>query len=117
DSTFTYSNQIFSFETSEPLKVGETHFEKAGFKLHQNYPNPFNPKTIIAFNINKISDIKINLYNQLGEELFTLINKTLQPGNYNVELDADDLKLTSGIYFCRIMNREKSECIKMTYIK
>jgi len=70
------------------------------FSIKQNYPNPFNPTTKISYGIPEISNVRIIVYDRLGREVETLINKQQQPGYYDVKFDAN--KLSSGIYFYKI---------------
>ena len=70
------------------------------FALKQNYPNPFNPKTIISYQIPVNSQVKLSIYNLLGQKLTTLVNKKQTPGKYKVEWDAGDF--STGIYLYRI---------------
>jgi endo-1,3(4)-beta-glucanase len=67
------------------------------FALGQNYPNPFNPKTSINFHIPKKSFVELKLYDILGREAGTLIEKEMDPGSYKYEFDGS--KLASGVYF------------------
>ncbi len=70
------------------------------FSLSQNYPNPFNPSTTIKYSILNQSNVTLKVFDVLGRELRTLINKEQPQGNYEAEFDASNL--TSGIYFYRI---------------
>jgi len=72
------------------------------FELFQNYPNPFNPSTKIKFSIpiGTLNYVSLKVYNVLGNEVATLVNKELPAGNYELEFDASDL--TSGIYFYKL---------------
>ena len=71
--------------------------------LHQNYPNPFNPSTKIKFQIVKLSDVKLIVFDILGREVGTLVNEKLKAGTYEVEFDArhggSSSELPSGVYF------------------
>jgi|WetSurMetagenome_2_1015567.scaffolds.fasta_scaffold08908_2 hypothetical protein len=77
------------------------------FKLGQNYPNPFNPSTKIKFTIpsnvkGEMSNVSIKVYDVLGNEIATVVNEELSPGEYEVTFDVGtsrDLSLSSGIYF------------------
>ena len=69
----------------------------SGFSLSQNYPNPFNSSTIICFDVTKLSFVTLKIYNLLGQEIETLINRRLSPGVYKVKWTGKGL--TSGIYF------------------
>jgi len=71
------------------------------FKLYQNYPNPFNSITRIPFEISKKSNINIAVFDILGREIETIINKAFEPGKYEVGYSAD--KISSGIYFYKMV--------------
>jgi hypothetical protein len=70
------------------------------FKLSQNYPNPFNPVTYIQFSIPQSANVIMKIYNVLGQEVATLVNRQMNAGNYTVDFDAS--KLSSGLYIYRI---------------
>ena len=70
------------------------------FYLSQNYPNPFNPTTNISYSISQRSFVTLKIYDVLGIEVTTLINKEVRAGSYEVEFDANNLP--SGIYFYQI---------------
>ena len=65
--------------------------------LVQNYPNPFNPTTVISFAIPKAGDVKLLVYNAIGEVVAEMVNGYKEAGRFTVTLDASHL--TSGIYF------------------
>jgi PKD repeat protein len=71
------------------------------FNLYANYPNPFNPKTIIKFDIAKSSLVTLKIYNLLGEEVKTLVDRNLNAGTYTTDFDASSL--SSGVYFYRLV--------------
>jgi hypothetical protein len=66
------------------------------FILHQNYPNPFNPATVIRYEVPEGSVIQLRVYDLLGREIATLINKEQSAGTY--EVDFSGANLPSGIY-------------------
>lgn len=76
-----------------------------GFLLEQNYPNPFNPSTTIRFHIPATSQVKLEIYNTVGEKVRTLLNEQLAANSYKVVWDGkNDLgeAVGSGIYFMRL---------------
>ena len=85
------------------------------FQLKQNYPNPFNPTTNIEFSVPQSSDVKLVVYNQLGETVATLVNEHLSAGSYKADWNAEDLP--SGIYFYRITAGDFSKTMKLMLIK
>ncbi|MFA5833449.1 MAG: S8 family serine peptidase [Bacteroidota bacterium] len=58
--------------------------------LQQNYPNPFNPETQISFSIPKASFVTVKVYSVLGEEVATLVNEQLPPGEYSSRFDGNN---------------------------
>ncbi|NNJ53626.1 MAG: T9SS type A sorting domain-containing protein, partial [Ignavibacteriaceae bacterium] len=69
------------------------------FALHQNHPNPFNPSTLISFSLPVDSDVKIKLYNMLGQTVAEIINKDFQAGTHELEFNADNLSSGAYIYY------------------
>ncbi|GJQ62363.1 MAG: hypothetical protein SCALA702_14160 [Melioribacteraceae bacterium] len=85
------------------------------FSLEQNYPNPFNPSTKIRFNLPEANNVKLSVYNTLGQEVATLVNSYMNAGSYEFNFDASDL--TSGIYFYSVTAGNYSSIKKMILIK
>ena len=85
------------------------------YTLFQNYPNPFNPVTKISYSIPEMSSVRIKVYDILGNEVTTLVNKEQSAGFYEVELDAKGL--TSGIYFYSLTAGTFTETRKMILMK
>ena len=70
------------------------------FVLEQNYPNPFNPSTEIRYHISTTDVVKLKVYNELGQEMATLVNEQKAPGTYSAVWDARNI--ASGTYFYRL---------------
>ena len=68
--------------------------------LGQNYPNPFNPFTNIEFRVRYPGNVRISLYDVLGREVLTIVDKFLNEGSYSAGLQAGNLN--SGVYFYRM---------------
>lgn len=85
------------------------------FVLYQNYPNPFNPKTIINVKISEYNYTELKIYDILGNEITTLINDKLKPGNYQIEFDGANYP--SGVYYYRLISGEFITTKKMVLIK
>ena len=85
------------------------------FVIYQNYPNPFNPKTSIIFGLPEASEVKLTLFNALGEEIANLFEAYKNAGFYQVEFDAS--RLTSGIYFYQIQAGDFIETKKMVLLR
>ena len=108
-------------------------------KLKQNYPNPFNPSTTINYSIPQITYpiissregkersgktvrlagggvlVTLKVYNILGQEVTTLVNKKQKPGNYQIEFNAENLP--SGVYIYKIKADGFTASKKMTLLK
>ncbi|MCF7797475.1 MAG: T9SS type A sorting domain-containing protein [Lentisphaeria bacterium] len=92
----------------------------ADFALAQNYPNPFNPTTTISFSVPAVSDVKLAVYNLLGQKVVDLVNNAYQPGTYNVVWNGTDAlgkPVSSGIYFYRMTADGFTAQHKMLYLK
>jgi hypothetical protein len=91
------------------------------FALNQNYPNPFNPSTQISFDIPEGSElVMLNVYNILGQNISTLVNRVLSPGAYTMEWDATDEMgnpVASGIYFYELRSSSFTARKKMLLIR
>ncbi len=134
DGSFTYSKTV-EVNINTPAK----------FELFQNYPNPIpanggtgNPTTTIKYSIpfvisnpseasgekshglspsgrNDIANVTLKVYDVLGREVSTLVNKVQSPGNYSVKFNANNLP--SGIYFYTLRKGSFSSTRKMIFIK
>jgi len=85
------------------------------FSLRQNYPNPFNPETRIEFDIPAYSRVSLKVYNALGEEVATLIDGEFSPGRHGCAWNAG--KTASGIYFYRLIWKDRVQTKKMVLIR
>jgi hypothetical protein len=84
-----------------PVSVENEGTIPTEYALSQNYPNPFNPSTRINFSLPFESNVRLSVFNILGQEVKVLVNNQVQPvGSYNLTFDARDLP--SGIYFYRL---------------
>jgi len=91
------------------------------FALNQNYPNPFNPSTQISFDVPAGSElVTLTVYNLMGQNVKTLVNKVLAPGQYTFEWNAVDVMgfpVASGIYFYELRSESFVSRKKMLLIR
>jgi hypothetical protein len=85
------------------------------YGLSQNYPNPFNPSTSIHFSLAKSEEVKLEVYNILGNTVATLVDGNLNAGDHTVEFDASEL--SSGVYFYSITAGNFKDVKKMMVVK
>lgn len=85
------------------------------FTLDQNYPNPFNPVTTINYNVPRHADIRIEVYNVLGQRVTTLMDRDHTPGDYTVSFDGS--RLASGMYFYILRTSDTQIVKKMVLLK
>ncbi len=104
DGTFNYSNTI-EIEFTGPNK----------FELKQNFPNPFNPSTTVSFSIPEDCNVKLKLFDALGQEIKELLNEYKERGVHLVNLSLNEFN--SGIYFYRIEAGSFIETKKMILLK
>lgn len=86
-----------------------------GFNLEQNYPNPFNPSTTINYSLPKTGFVQLKIYDVLGREITSLINKEQKSGNYKVEFNANNLP--SGVYYYRLQTDGFVETKRMILLR
>ncbi len=104
DGTFRYYDGV----DVEVIAVKE-------FTLNQNYPNPFNPSTRITFTIPNSGHTTLKVYNVLGNEVASILDKELAQGNYDINFNAANL--TSGIYYYTLRTGNLVETKKMMLLK
>jgi photosystem II stability/assembly factor-like uncharacterized protein len=89
--------------------------EPSEFKLYQNYPNPFNPETTIRFEVPEKSKVELKVYDILGREVATLVNKAVHAGNYKISFNASGF--ASGVYFFRLQAGSFTNTKKMILLR
>ncbi len=109
--------------------VGE-EIKPSEFRLYQNYPNPFNPTTNITYviadlnkngerNSNGSINVSLKVYDLLGREVATLVNKKQKPGKYSVQFNTSSasIDLPSGVYFYSLRAGTFIQTKKMLLLK
>jgi len=87
----------------------------AQFVSLHNYPNPFRKSTQISYSLTKQDKVKIQIYNLKGQLVETLLNENKPAGNYTFEWNVDEM--SSGIYFMKLLTKEKEIVRKLVIIK
>lgn len=92
----------------------------ADFGMEQNYPNPFNPTTTIEFALPRSGQVRLEVYNTVGQLVTTLVNEALQAGTYRVNWDGRNLfgsQVASGVYLYRLQASGYVSTRKMMLLK
>ena len=96
-------------DVKEPTKL------PTKFSLSQNYPNPFNPSTTIKFALPQATKVSLRIYDAVGREVATLVNKEMNAGVHSVKWNAS--KMASGVYFYRLQAGSFVQTKKLMLLK
>jgi len=102
-------------QTESEIVSVEVSSQPEEYSLSQNYPNPFNPTTTIEFSIPQSGNVKLKVFNSIGEEVATLVNDYKEAGTYQVDFNSKNY--TSGIYLYKIEAGNFSSIKKMILLK
>jgi lantibiotic leader peptide-processing serine protease len=89
--------------------------EPTVLRLFPGYPNPFNPATVVSYQLPAVSDVRLVVYDLLGQELAVLVNERLPAGRYTARLDASGW--ASGTYICRLTAGNVTQTQKVLLVK
>jgi len=107
-------SDVFVFTTEMAVSISTDQIPDQ-FTLEQNFPNPFNPVTQIRFALTEQSDVRLTVYNMLGQRVAVLVNERKPAGWHTVTFDASEL--SSGIYLYQIRAGENTAIRKFTLLK
>ena len=105
---------ISATQNYDPTSIEEEELPGA-LSLAQNYPNPFNPSTFIRWAQPQTGQVRLSVYNMLGQEVATLIDEIRPAGTHETRLDA--LGWTSGVYVYVLEAGEQTLTQKMILLK
>jgi len=91
-----------------------------GYSLQQSYPNPFNPTTTICYDLPELTDVRIAVYNVVGQVVRTLVDRQMSPGQHETVWDGRDdsgRPVSSGLYLYRMTAGDFSQSRKMLLLK
>jgi len=115
DPTIVNENAEDWYSNPNPTGINDETISAESYKLLSNYPNPFNPNTNIQFQIPNAGHVALSVYNSLGQQVATLIDRDMQSGLHNVTFNAAELP--SGIYFYKIQAGSFVKMNKMLLLK
>ncbi len=104
---------------SSPTSVEQISDVATSFELGQNYPNPFNPSTEIRYSVPTSGPVSLRVYDMMGREVETLVDRTMEAGSYLVTFNADRSAraLATGVYFLRLDAGNHTAIRKMLLVK
>ncbi|MBK9099328.1 MAG: choice-of-anchor J domain-containing protein [bacterium] len=106
---------VISDATIQKLKVSGELLPTV-YSLEQNYPNPFNPSTVIEFSLPEdVANVKLSIYNALGEKVAELVNTSLQAGRYQYQWNAGSV--ATGMYIYELRTDKFVSVKKMLLLK
>jgi hypothetical protein len=97
------------------LDLPEVEALPTSYSLGQNYPNPFNPTTTVRFGLPEEAQVRLTVYNTLGQQVRTLVSGPMTAGWHEVQLDGSDL--ASGVYFYRLQADHYTDLRRMVLVK
>jgi len=106
---------VITNEEVRVLRIKKQGSIPTTYNLEQNYPNPFNPSTTIKFSLPEAANVKLTIYNTLGQKITELVNTTLEAGRYSYRWDASDV--ASGIYIYELRTDKFISTKKMILMK
>ena len=121
----TGKNVNVSLKSGEDVVISDATIQKlmvsgelipAKYALEQNYPNPFNPSTVIEFSLPEdVSNVKLSIYNALGEKVAELVNSALTAGRYQYQWNAQNV--ATGMYIYELRTDKFVSMKKMILLK
>jgi len=125
--TFTDANVLsgkYSYRLKQIDNDGQFEYSKTievdlgapgKFELAQNFPNPFNPETAIRFTLPTAGNVRLTIYNLLGQEVKSLVNAFKEAGTHIINFNASEFN--SGVYIYKLEANGITQTRKMTLIK
>lgn len=109
------SGQYNDLTMGTPIETPPTESLVKDYRLNQNYPNPFNPTTVISYDLRKAGEVKLQVFNSIGQKVATLVNNAQTAGFHKITFNASGLN--SGLYFYKLVTSDFTQTKKMMLIK
>ncbi len=100
----------YQSEVNVPISSQSLNSVPTVFSLEKNYPNPFNPTTTIKYALPVAGNVRLVVFDLLGNKVQTLVSSNLKAGRYEAVWNAQNsagIKVSSGVYFYRLMSDNK----------
>jgi hypothetical protein len=115
-------NGFAQLNDNEEIALENTSIREIPFlyALQNNYPNPFNPTTTVQYQIPENTQVRLVVYDMLGQIVRTIVDEAQEAGYYSVEWDGrnnNGESVSSGVYIYRIQVGSFVTSKKMNFIK
>lgn len=110
--------QSFTIQSGQPKREAQELPKR--FYLYQNYPNPFNSSTTIRFDIPRPGDVRLVIYNVLGQRVAVPVDRALPAGSHSIIWDGKNIsgdRVATGIYFYLLTADEHHQSRKLLLLK
>lgn len=117
---FGGQSSLFQVSATTAIEPQSETAKIQSYKLFDNYPNPFNPETVIQFQLPESKEVRVEIYNLLGQKVKTLVSAALPVGLHQVVWDATNEQgemLGSGVYLYRISAGQSQQVKRMILLK
>ncbi len=115
DGWYVDDIKLISYNIDPSVGINSNSQTAESFSLEQNYPNPFNPATVISYHLPSSGNVSIKIFDILGNEVTTLVNKKQGAGSYSVEFDGSNF--ASGVYFYKLAAGDFTDVKRMLLVK
>jgi len=115
--SFSYQGDFDSsnvYLITPPSKTEPSTHLPTTFQLAQNYPNPFNPTTTIEYALPHSGEVTLTVYNLLGKQVATLVEKPQKAGMYHIQWKSENsagIPVASGVYFYRLIVQDGNKTL------
>ncbi|HEX9933558.1 MAG TPA: choice-of-anchor D domain-containing protein, partial [bacterium] len=115
--------RLYKFIAGTPAfveKASDLPLVPLEFHLYPNFPNPFNPRTTIRYSLPQTAEVKLTIYNMLGQEVKVLVNGPQKAGTHQAEWDGSDrngIQVGSGLYLSRLESLGRTAIRKLILVK
>jgi hypothetical protein len=119
DTTRADMGAIFFDQSAVGITETQSAVPKQYF-MFPAYPNPFNPSTTIRYQLPQAADVKLEIFNTLGQTVHTLVNSRVEAGYHEVRWNGRDdsgIQMPSGVYMYRIEAKDFQQVKKMLLMK
>jgi hypothetical protein len=114
------SESVRESDAGEQVSKSSTANLPEGYSLSQNYPNPFNPTTTIEYTVGVTGPVTLDIINVKGQVVRHLVDRVMSAGIHSVQWDSTNERgerVSSGVYFYRLVAGDYSETKSMTLLK